>query len=400
MNPGSNCARRAGARARARARFRRGCGRTSRREPRSRRRALRRVRRGWNARRDDLAGREHRGARARLDGDEILPGAKSVVCVARRYRRPPSEERDDAETARAHRPLRAGPRLPRLPAAARAAARDVHPIARHARGIRCTRGRSATTSPCSSARGRRAPGLGFVGKNGMLIVPGVGSMVLLGEVVTTLRARRRRRRWPSAAARARAASTRARRARSRAPFVLDPRRCVSYLTIEHPSADRRRAARGRRRAPLRLRRLPDRVPLQRGRERARAAAGRRRRSLRAARAMVAHAPGGAAGARRRADGAPPPRARRCKRAGRAGLARNAAHRPRQPRRPERVPALREAARRSRRRRRARGGRLGRVAIRAQCADVELHSACAVPFLATMRSADGFTCGRGRPCRWR
>src|SRR6185437_6959193 len=30
-------------------------------------------------------------------------------------------------------------------------------------------------------------GLGFVGKNGMLIVPGVGSMVLLGEVVTTLR---------------------------------------------------------------------------------------------------------------------------------------------------------------------------------------------------------------------
>ena len=29
-------------------------------------------------------------------------------------------------------------------------------------------------------------GLGFVGKNGMIIVPGVGSMVLLGEVVTTL----------------------------------------------------------------------------------------------------------------------------------------------------------------------------------------------------------------------
>ena len=41
----------------------------------------------------------HQGARARLDGDAILPGARSVVCLARRYQRT-RDEGGDAETAR------------------------------------------------------------------------------------------------------------------------------------------------------------------------------------------------------------------------------------------------------------------------------------------------------------
>src|ERR1700679_3209179 len=45
----------------------------------------------------------HRGARLRLDGEEILAGARSVVCVARRDPRPPETagaSRDESETLR------------------------------------------------------------------------------------------------------------------------------------------------------------------------------------------------------------------------------------------------------------------------------------------------------------
>src|ERR1700679_3609941 len=45
----------------------------------------------------------HRGARLRLDGEEILAGTRSVVCVARRYQRPPEAPAaggDESETLR------------------------------------------------------------------------------------------------------------------------------------------------------------------------------------------------------------------------------------------------------------------------------------------------------------
>jgi epoxyqueuosine reductase len=179
----------------------------------------------------------HREARASLDGSEILAGAKSVVCLARRYQRPPRQERDDAATAQT--------------IARYARGRDYHGFLRQRvrRLAAFIRALGTTTAAARPAEARPlcddAPvlerawaaraGLGFVGKNGLLIVPGVGSMVLLGEVVTTLRLDLDApmvERCGSCRRCLDACPTQA----FAAPFVLDARRCISYLTIEHRSA--------------------------------------------------------------------------------------------------------------------------------------------------------------------
>jgi len=176
----------------------------------------------------------NRRTRARLDVDGILEGAKSVVCVARRYPRFPEELE---------------PREGVLPTIARyARGRDYHGFLRRRlrRLAAFVRGMGSAERPVRArplcddepvlerAWAARA-GLGFVGKNGLIIVPGVGSMVLLGEVVTTLELSPDAPIAERCGACTRCLSACPTRAFV-APFVLDARRCVSYLTIEHRSA--------------------------------------------------------------------------------------------------------------------------------------------------------------------
>jgi epoxyqueuosine reductase len=174
------------------------------------------------------------GVRARVDTDGILLGAKSVVCVSRRYQRPPEEEAADAETARHiaryargrdyHGFLRR--RLRRLASFVRFLGTPSEPVS--ARPL-------CDDEPVLERAWAARAGLGFIGKNGMLIVPGIGSMVLLGEVVTTLSldpgmpiAERCGTCTRCLEACPTGAFTR--------PFVLDARKCVSYLTIEKGGA--------------------------------------------------------------------------------------------------------------------------------------------------------------------
>lgn len=173
----------------------------------------------------------NREARRRLDTEHILAGARTVICVARRYARASEDDEADPATART--------------IARYARGRDYHngirKKLRQLAAITRTLGENVRARPlCDKepilerAWAARA-GLGFVGKNGLLIVPGVGSFVLLGEVVTTLVIE------PDPPISERCGScTRCLDACPThafdAAFVLDPRRCISYLTIEHRSA--------------------------------------------------------------------------------------------------------------------------------------------------------------------
>ena len=178
--------------------------------------------------------------RRRLDGDGILAGAKSVVCVARRYQRTSDHEARDGETAQL--------------IARYARGRDYHNfLKRKLRKLATFLRRLGTEDAPVQARPMTddAPllerawaaraGLGFIGKNGLLIIPGLGSMVLLGEVVTTLALEVHARDEHEGAWAERCGSctrcldvcpTRA----FAQPFVLDARKCISYLTIEQRGA--------------------------------------------------------------------------------------------------------------------------------------------------------------------
>ncbi|AUX44057.1 4Fe-4S ferredoxin [Sorangium cellulosum] len=169
--------------------------------------------------------------RRRLDTSAILEGARSVVCVGRRYARPRESEGRDAPLAQSiaryargqdyHNHLKR--RLRRLASFIRSLAPSV--VARPLCDV----------EPVMERVWAARAGIGFVGKNGLLITPGQGSYQLLGEVVTTLQL------TPDVPIAERCGScTRCLDAcptqAFTAPFVLDPRRCVAYLTIEQRSA--------------------------------------------------------------------------------------------------------------------------------------------------------------------
>jgi epoxyqueuosine reductase len=182
----------------------------------------------------------HRDVRRSLDGPGVLAGARSVVCVAVRYATRPDGAATEPEGL-----------LPHIARYARG--RDYHAHVRRklrkladflrsvAPGARARP--MCDTAPVLERAWAARAGVGFVGKNGMLVSPGLGSYTLLGEVATTL-ALEPDPPLPVRCGRCMrcldACPTRA----FLAPRVLDARRCVSYLTIEHRGAYDAALARG------------------------------------------------------------------------------------------------------------------------------------------------------------
>ncbi len=168
-----------------------------------------------------LAG--EREARRDVEHPWILPGARSVVVCALSYHR--GDEASPIEGASVARYARG---------------RDYHNFFRKklrklAAWMRSEFGAEARpmvdTSPVLERAWARLAGVGFVGKNGCIIAPGLGSYLLLGEVVTDLALDADEpieQRCGSCTRCLDLCPTRA----FVEPMILDARRCVSYLTIE------------------------------------------------------------------------------------------------------------------------------------------------------------------------
>lgn len=178
---------------------------------------------------------------ARTDPERILPGFRAAVCVALRYGRP--------------EPVPPDPRAPRI--SRYAWGRDYHAVmeeklarfeqaivrlAETARGAgsdaetglpeQIRTRRACDTSPVMDKAWAEAAGIGWLGKNACLIHPQEGSWFFLGEIFTNLPL------LPDAPVADRCGTCR--RCLEACPtgtlvepYLLDARRCISYLTIEH-----------------------------------------------------------------------------------------------------------------------------------------------------------------------
>ena len=181
-----------------------------------------------------------------------LPGAQSVVVVARNYyageapvgEAPVGEAGETpAPQSRTRQCCGAGVPPARFGRVARYAwGRDYHKVL--AKPLRALAGRIGEmgdgarcyccidTGPVLERAWADRAGLGWIGKNGLVLREGLGSWFFLGIIATTLELE------PDAPAQDRCAScTRCLEACPTgalvAPRMLDARRCISYLTIEH-----------------------------------------------------------------------------------------------------------------------------------------------------------------------
>lgn len=176
----------------------------------------------------------------RQDLRRLLDRARTVVVVVLAYAKHGGVPADQAAETADQAPIRGL-------VARYARGRDYHAVLKErlwtlAGAISSLTGQDVAARPCVDSAPvlerdlAEAAGLGFTGKNTMLITPGLGSYTVLGELLldaevapTPVRARDVAARCGDCRACLDACPTGA----FAAPFVLDARRCVSYLTIEH-----------------------------------------------------------------------------------------------------------------------------------------------------------------------
>jgi epoxyqueuosine reductase len=168
----------------------------------------------------------HKRFEERTDPTAYCPGARTIICVAMNYHVPLDSPREQ-ETGKIARYALGDDYHERI--------KDrLHALADWIRQ-RCPEAQTRAavdTAPVMEKEISARAGVGWIGKNTCIIHPHVGSWLLLGEVITTLdlppdepaidrcgTCRRCIDACPTGAI--------------TAPYQLDARKCISYLTIEH-----------------------------------------------------------------------------------------------------------------------------------------------------------------------
>jgi len=160
----------------------------------------------------------------RLEPARVVPGSRSVVCVALNYYQ--GEPAPDPSWA---------------PVARYAWGRDYHDVmtprlaalgAHLAEACGAVSRGYVDTGPVLERDLAARAGLGWVGKNTMLLHPDLGSWFLIGVLLTTA-ALDFDEPLPDRCGSCRACLDACPTGAFVAPYVLDARRCISYLTIEH-----------------------------------------------------------------------------------------------------------------------------------------------------------------------
>jgi len=173
-----------------------------------------------------------RAADVRIDPTKLFPGVQSFVVVALSY------ASDDEP----------GERMPRAPQVARyARGEDYHEVMSErlralASGVEVLAGRAVEAhawvdrGPVLERVVAAAAGLGWIGKNTMLIHPKLGSYVFLGVLATDVAMGEDERALPEAdhCGACRACLDACPTDAFPEPYVLDATRCIAYTTIEDP----------------------------------------------------------------------------------------------------------------------------------------------------------------------
>jgi epoxyqueuosine reductase len=161
----------------------------------------------------------------RSDPRRLLDGARSVICLAVSYAPPREEPSTDAVIARYAR------------------GRDYHKVLKQRMHRLCDRLREAVGDFDARAFVDSAPlaeralavraGLGWIGRSGNLIVPGLGGYMVLGEIVTTLDLMPDAPLESAGCGDCRACLAACPTGALQDDATIDCRRCLSHATIEH-----------------------------------------------------------------------------------------------------------------------------------------------------------------------